>query len=100
MLPYLSAFILVHVTTSNGLAGRGGSAFRSSSNRPVWLSPFLWWSLSPSPRRRPGRRRLKLSRFHTPGTGTNGLRRTAPTRASTPPFSCPEYGLRNAYSNP
>ncbi|WP_236717169.1 hypothetical protein, partial [Bifidobacterium breve] len=31
MLPYLSAFILVHVTTSNGLAGRGSSAFRSSS---------------------------------------------------------------------
>lgn len=30
----------------------------------------------------------------------NGLRLTAPTRASTPPFSCPEYGSRNAYSNP
>ena len=38
--------------------------------------------------------------LHTLGTGTNSLRRTAPTRDSTPPFSWPAYALQNTYSNP
>jgi hypothetical protein len=43
---------------------------------------------------------LKLARFQTLGRGTNGLRLTAPTFASTAPLSWPEYGLQNTYSNP
>ena len=41
----------------------------------------------PSSRHLPGSRELKFPRFHTLGLGTNSLRRTMPTFASTAPFS-------------
>ena len=39
-LPYLSALMRSHLTTSNGFAGKGSKALRSASNRPASLSPL------------------------------------------------------------
>ena len=56
--------------------------------------------MSASSRHLPGSLELNPSMLQTEGRGTNSLRRTAPTLASTAPFSWPEYGLQNANENP
>ena len=89
-----------HVTTSKRLDGRGSRALRSSSNSPVSSSSLAWWGFLPCSRHLSGSPELKFSRFHTLGLGTNSLRRTMPTFASTAPFSWPAYGEHRELSNP
>ena len=81
-------------------AGQGRRAPRASSNSPASSSSLAWWGFLPSSRHLPGSPELKFSRLHTLGLGTNGLRRTMPTFASTAPFSCPVYGEHRELSNP
>ena len=98
--PYLSVLMRFHVTTSKRFPGRGSRAPRSSANRTASSSSLAWWGFPPSSRHLSGSLEMTFSRFHTLGLGTNSLRRTMPTFASTAPFSCPAYGEHRELSTP
>ena len=98
--PCLSALMRFHVTTSKRLDGRGSRALRPSANRTASSSSLAWRGFPPSSRHLSGSPESKFSGLHTPGPGTNSLRRIMPTFASTAPFSCPAYGEHRELSNP
>lgn len=64
--------------TSKRFPGNGGSAARSSENRPRSSVSLRQCGFVASSRHRSGSPALKFSRLHTLGRGTNSLRRTIP----------------------